>query len=395
MQTLLLNWWPTVLSDDWRHGGFGLYIHWPFCEAKCPYCDFNSYVSPNVETDVWEIALMSELDRHAELMHGRLLNSIFFGGGTPSLMPPALIGRLISRALQHWTPANDIEITLEANPSSVEAARFAGFRAAGVNRVSVGIQALNNPDLKRLGRLHSVDEAITALKIANLNFDRVSFDLIYARQDQSLTQWQSELSAAIDLSNGHLSLYQLTIEPGTAFGYRAEAGRLEGLPNEDLAADMFDLTNETCVAAGLEPYEISNYSCSGLESIHNIIYWRGGDYIGIGPGAHGRLTLSGKRLATQTALAPSAWLDRVSLNSSGTVKSEPLSKTDHANELIMMGLRMGEGISRSRIQAVSGQAIHIPEHLVDLGLVEVSGDWVQATKAGRPLLNQLVQALMY
>ena len=338
---------------------------------------------------------MSELDRHAELMHGRLLNSIFFGGGTPSLMPPALIGRLISRALQHWTPANDIEITLEANPSSVEAARFAGFRAAGVNRVSVGIQALNNPDLKRLGRLHSVDEAITALKIANLNFDRVSFDLIYARQDQSLTQWQSELSAAIDLSNGHLSLYQLTIEPGTAFGYRAEAGRLEGLPNEDLAADMFDLTNETCVAAGLEPYEISNYSCSGLESIHNIIYWRGGDYIGIGPGAHGRLTLSGKRLATQTALAPSAWLDRVSLNSSGTVKSEPLSKTDHANELIMMGLRMGEGISRSRIQAVSGQAIHIPEHLVDLGFVEVSGDWVQATKAGRPLLNQLVQALMY
>ena len=395
MQTLLLNWWPTVLSDDWRHGGFGLYIHWPFCEAKCPYCDFNSYVSPNVETDVWEIALMSELDRHAELMHGRLLNSIFFGGGTPSLMPPALIGRLISRALQHWTPANDIEITLEANPSSVEAARFAGFRAAGVNRVSVGIQALNNPDLKRLGRLHSVDEAITALKIANLNFDRVSFDLIYARQDQSLTQWRSELSAAIDLSNGHLSLYQLTIEPGTAFGYRAEAGRLEGLPNEDLAADMFDLTNETCVAAGLEPYEISNYSCSGLESIHNIIYWRGGDYIGIGPGAHGRLTLSGKRLATQTALAPSAWLDRVSLSSSGTVKSEILSRTDHANELIMMGLRMREGISRSRIQAVSGQAIEIPEHLVDLGFVEVSGDCVRATEAGRLLLNQLVQAIMY
>ena len=395
MQTLLLNWWPTVLSDDWRHGGFGLYIHWPFCEAKCPYCDFNSYVSPNVETDVWEIALMSELDRHAELMHGRLLNSIFFGGGTPSLMPPALIGRLISRALQHWTPANDIEITLEANPSSVEAARFAGFRAAGVNRVSVGIQALNNPDLKRLGRLHSVDEAITALKIANLNFDRVSFDLIYARQDQSLTQWQSELSAAIDLSNGHLSLYQLTIEPGTAFGYRAEAGRLEGLPNEDLAADMFDLTNETCVAAGLEPYEISNYSCSGLESIHNIIYWRGGDYIGIGPGAHGRLTLSGKRLATQTALAPSAWLDRVSLSSSGTVKSEILSKIDHANELIMMGLRMRGGISRSRIQAVSGQAIQIPKHLVDLGFIEVCEDWVRATEAGRPLLNQLVQALMY
>ena len=383
------------MSDDWRHGGFGLYIHWPFCEAKCPYCDFNSYVSSSVDTNVWEIALMSELDRHAELLDGRLLNSIFFGGGTPSLMPPALVGRLISRALQHWTPANDIEITLEANPSSVEAARFAGFRAAGVNRVSVGIQALNNRDLKRLGRLHSVDEAMVALKIANLNFDRVSFDLIYARQDQSLAQWQSELSAAIDLSNGHLSLYQLTIEPGTAFGYCAMAGKLRGLPNDDLAADMFDLTNETCAEAGLEPYEISNYSSSGFESIHNIIYWRGGDYIGIGPGAHGRLTLSGKRLATQTALAPSAWLDRVSLSSSGTVKSEILSKTDHANELIMMGLRMRGGISRSRIQAVSGQAIEIPEHLVDLGFVEVSGDCVRATKAGRLLLNQLVQAIMY
>ena len=383
------------MSDDWRHGGFGLYIHWPFCEAKCPYCDFNSYVSSSVDTNVWEIALMSELDRHAELLHGRLLNSIFFGGGTPSLMPPALVGRLISRALQHWTPANDIEITLEANPSSVEAARFAGFRAAGVNRVSVGIQALNNRDLKRLGRLHSVDEAMVALKIANLNFDRVSFDLIYARQDQSLAQWQSELSAAIDLSNGHLSLYQLTIEPGTAFGYRAVAGKLRGLPNDDLAADMFDLTNKTCAEAGLEPYEISNYSSSGFESIHNIIYWRGGDYIGIGPGAHGRLTLSGKRLATQTALAPAAWLDRVSLSSSGTVKSEILSKTDHANELIMMGLRMRGGISRSRIQAVSGQAIEIPEHLVDLGFVEVSGDCVRATEAGRLLLNQLVQAIMY
>ncbi len=395
MQTLLPSWWPTVLSDDWRHGGFGLYIHWPFCEAKCPYCDFNSYVSPSVDTGTLETALMSDLDRHAELMPARLFNSILFGGRTPSLMPPALVERLISRALQHWTPANNIEITLEANPSSVEAARFAGFRAAGVNRVSVGIQALNNPDLKRLGRLHSVNEATAALKVANLNFDRVSFDLIYARQNQSLEQWQSELSAAIDLSNGHLSLYQLTIEPGTAFGYRAEAGRLQGLPNEDLAADMFDLTNETCAAAGLEPYEISNYSCSGLESIHNIIYWRGGDYIGIGPGAHGRLTLGGERLATQTALSPSAWLDRVSLSSSGTVKSETLSKTDHANELIMMGLRMRGGISRSRIQAVSGQAIQIPKHLVDLGFIEVCEDWVRATEAGRPLLNQLVQALMY
>ena len=383
------------MSNDWRHGGFGLYIHWPFCEAKCPYCDFNSYVSPTVNTDVWETALISELDRHAELTQGRVLNSIFFGGGTPSLMPPTLVKRLIARALEKWTPANNIEITLEANPSSVEAARFEGFRAAGVNRVSMGIQSLNSTDLKRLGRLHSVDEALIALKIAKLNFDRVSFDLIYARQNQSLARWQSELSEAIALSDGHLSLYQLTIEPGTAFGYRAEAGNLRGLPCEDLSADMFDLTNEVCEAAGLNAYEISNFSSSGMESIHNMIYWRGGDYIGIGPGAHGRLTTNSKRVATQTALAPTAWLDRVSLKSNGTVKSETLSNTDHANELIMMGLRMREGISRSRVEAVSGKAIQVPEHLFELGFIETSNDWVRATKKGRPLLNQLIQSLMY
>ena len=383
------------MSNDWRHGGFGLYIHWPFCEAKCPYCDFNSYVSPTVNTDVWETALISELDRHAELTQGRVLNSIFFGGGTPSLMPPTLVKRLIARALEKWTPANNIEITLEANPSSVEAARFEGFRAAGVNRVSMGIQSLNSTDLKRLGRLHSVDEALIALKIAKLNFDRVSFDLIYARQNQSLARWQSELSEAIALSDGHLSLYQLTIEPGTAFGYRAKAGNLRGLPCEDLSADMFDLTNEVCEAAGLNAYEISNFSSSGMESIHNMIYWRGGDYIGIGPGAHGRLTTNSKRVATQTALAPTAWLDLVSLKSNGTVKSETLSNTDHANELIMMGLRMREGISRSRVEAVSGKAIQVPEHLFELGFIETSNDWVRATKKGRPLLNQLIQSLMY
>ena len=294
------------MSEDWRHGGFGLYIHWPFCEAKCPYCDFNSYVSPDIDDNVWEAALIAELDRHAELTQGRLLNSIFFGGGTPSLMPPAMVGNLIARALEHWVPANDIEITLEANPSSVEASRFAGFQAAGVNRISMGIQALNDPDLKRLGRLHSVSEAMTALKIAKKSFGRVSFDLIYARQDQLLSQWHKELDEAILLSDGHLSLYQLTIEPGTAFGFRAEAGKLRGLPDENLSADMFDLTNEVCAAAGLQAYEVSNYATKGLESRHNIIYWRGGDYIGIGPGAHGRLTSSGQRVATQTALAPKA-----------------------------------------------------------------------------------------
>jgi len=383
------------MMEDWRHGGFGLYIHWPFCESKCPYCDFNSYVSATVDNEMWEAALLSELDRHAALTPDRLLNSIFFGGGTPSLMPPKMVGRLIDRARSLWSFANDIEITLEANPSSVEASRFADFRAAGVNRVSMGIQALNDPDLKRLGRLHSVAEARSALAVAKAYFDRVSFDLIYARQDQTLEAWQSELTQAIEMSAGHLSLYQLTVEPGTAFGFRAQAGKLGGLPDEDLSADMFEVTHEICAQAGLHGYEVSNYSLKSLESKHNMIYWRGGDYIGIGPGAHGRLTLSGTRHATRTALAPQAWLERVAQRNTGTSHQEILAPQDHANELIMMGLRVSDGISRRRIEGVADAPLNIPDHLLDLGLLELSDSQLRATKAGRPLLNQLVQALMY
>ena len=383
------------MMEDWRHGGFGLYIHWPFCESKCPYCDFNSYVSATVDNALWEAALLSELDRHAALTPDRLLNSIFFGGGTPSLMPPKMVGRLIDRARSLWSFANDIEITLEANPSSVEASRFADFRAAGVNRVSMGIQALNDPDLKRLGRLHSVAEARSALAVAKAYFDRVSFDLIYARQDQTLEAWQSELTQAIEMSAGHLSLYQLTVEPGTAFGFRAQAGKLGGLPDEDLSADMFEVTHEICAQAGLHGYEVSNYSHKSLESKHNMIYWRGGDYIGIGPGAHGRLTLSGTRHATRTALAPQAWLERVAQRNTGTSHQEILAPQDHANELIMMGLRVSDGISRSRIEGIAGAPLNIPDHLLDLGLLELSNDQLRATRTGRPLLNQLVQALMY
>ncbi|MBL6637119.1 MAG: coproporphyrinogen III oxidase [Planktomarina sp.] len=381
--------------EDWRHGGFGLYIHWPFCESKCPYCDFNSYVSATVDNALWEAALLSELDRHAALTPDRLLNSIFFGGGTPSLMPPKMVGRLIDRARSQWSFANDIEITLEANPSSVEASRFADFRAAGVNRVSMGIQALNDPDLKRLGRLHSVAEARSALAVAKAYFDRVSFDLIYARQDQTLEAWQSELTQAIEMSAGHLSLYQLTVEPGTAFGFRAQAGKLGGLPDEDLSADMFEVTQEVCAQAGLHGYEVSNHSNKSLESKHNMIYWRGGDYIGIGPGAHGRLTLSGMRHATRTALAPQAWLERVAQRNTGTSHQEILAPRDHANELIMMGLRVSDGISRRRIEGIAGAPLNIPDHLLDLGLLELSDTQLRATRTGRPLLNQLVQALMY
>ena len=383
------------MMEDWRHGGFGLYIHWPFCESKCPYCDFNSYVSATVDNALWETALLSELDRHAALTPDRLLNSIFFGGGTPSLMPPKMVGRLIDRARSLWSFANDIEITLEANPSSVEASRFADFRAAGVNRVSMGIQALNDPDLKRLGRLHSVAEARSALAVAKAYFDRVSFDLIYARQDQTLEAWQSELTQAIEMSAGHLSLYQLTVEPGTAFGFRAQAGKLGGLPDEDLSADMFEVTHEICAQAGLHGYEVSNHSHKSLESKHNMIYWRGGDYIGIGPGAHGRLTLSGTRHATRTALAPQAWLERVAQRNTGTSHQEILAPQDHANELIMMGLRVSDGISRRRIEGIAGALLNIPDHLLDLGLLELSNTQLRATRTGRPLLNQLVQALMY
>ena len=383
------------MDNDWRHGGFGLYIHWPFCEAKCPYCDFNSYVNSNVDTQVWEDALISELDRNAKLTSGRLLNSIFFGGGTPSLMPPSLVEKLISRAYEHWTPANDIEITLEANPSSVEAERFSGFKAAGVNRVSIGIQALNNLDLKKLGRLHSVDDAMLALEVAHHHFDRVSFDLIYGRQNQSLSSWEAELTRAISLSSGHLSLYQLTIEPGTAFGYRASAGKLTGLPNEDLSADMFEFTDTTCALAGLNSYEVSNFSSEGLESKHNLIYWMGGDYIGIGPGAHGRITSDNQRLATKTMLSPAAWLDTVNLKSSGELTPDILSKTDHANELIMMGLRLKGGISQSRIEAMVGKKFNITTELTDLGLLDISDGFIRATNSGRALLNQVIQKLMF
>lgn len=383
------------MNNDWRHGGFGLYIHWPFCEAKCPYCDFNSYVSSSVDTHVWEEALLSELDRSAKHTKGRLLNSIFFGGGTPSLMPPSLVEKLISRAYEHWTPANDIEVTLEANPSSVETERFSGFRGAGVNRVSIGIQALNNLDLKKLGRLHSVDDAMLALDVAHRHFDLVSFDLIYGRQDQSLNSWESELKRALSLNNGHLSLYQLTIEPGTAFGYRSDAGKLMGLPCEDLSADMFELTNSACALSGLNSYEVSNFSSEGLESKHNLIYWMGGDYIGIGPGAHGRITRGNQRFATKTILSPAAWLDGVHQKSNGELSPEALSRKDHANELIMMGLRLKEGVSQSRIEAISGRSINTTKELTDLELLNVSNGFIKATSSGRVLLNQIIQQLMF
>ena len=296
------------LAEDWREGGFGLYLHWPFCAAKCPYCDFNSHVAASIDQDRWAAAYLAEIGRLADETPGRVLNSIYFGGGTPSLMRADVVAAILNRAADRWTLANDVEITLEANPGSVEADRFAGYAAAGVNRVSLGVQALNDDDLRRLGRIHSADEALRALDVARATFGRVSFDLIYARQDQTLPDWQAELARALAMGPDHLSLYQLTIEPGTAFYARHQAGGLRGLPDEDLGADLYALTQEMTAAAGLPAYEVSNHAGPGGESRHNLIYWRAGDWGGLGPGAHGRLTLGGSRWATEAPLAPGAWL---------------------------------------------------------------------------------------
>ncbi|WP_224816659.1 radical SAM family heme chaperone HemW [Hasllibacter sp. MH4015] len=382
--------------DDWQAGGFGLYLHWPFCEAKCPYCDFNSHVALAIDQGSWTSAYLAELGRVAEETGDRVLNSVFFGGGTPSLMTPESVASFLTEIRRLWPIANDLEVTLEANPSSVEAGRFTGFRDAGVNRVSVGVQAFDDDGLRRLGRLHSVAEARQALEIANACFDRVSFDLIYARQDQSLTDWGAELADALTLSTGHLSLYQLTIEPGTAFGARHARGGLAGLPDDDLSADMYALTQDLCGAAGLPAYEISNHAAEFAQSRHNLIYWRGGDYAGIGPGAHGRLTLQGQRYATRMFEMPDAWMNAVSTEGSGERPREVLSDKEHAEEYLMMSLRLSEGSDMARYASLRGRALDQARigGLVELGLVEQRTNRLVATEQGRLVLNGILRELL-
>lgn len=383
------------MPEDWEHGGFGLYIHWPFCQAKCPYCDFNSHVVAQIDQKAWERAYLSEIDRVGAETQGRVLRSVFFGGGTPSMMDPGLVDAVLTRVRATWPMANDIEITLEANPTSVEAGRFTGYRDAGVNRVSMGIQALNDPDLKALGRLHSAKEAMIAFDIARGVFDRVSFDLIYARQGQTLAAWQSELQQALGMAIDHLSLYQLTIESGTAFGDRYAAGKLRDLPDEDLSADMFAATQEICAAAGFDGYEVSNHARPGCESIHNKIYWRYGDYAGIGPGAHGRLTLGGRRYATETPLGPTAWLKQVNTTGRGELSREVLSVDDQLSELLLMGMRLDEGVSLERLRL--GQNHHLSiniKGLEDLGLVCMDAGMLRMTPHGKPLLNAVLRELL-
>jgi putative oxygen-independent coproporphyrinogen III oxidase len=385
-----------ALPDTSVSGDFGLYVHWPFCQAKCPYCDFNSHVSSGIDHQKWSSAYISEIKRVSAETGPRILRSVFFGGGTPSLMEPATVAAILDAARAAWTCANDIEITLEANPTSIEASRFQAFRDAGINRVSVGIQALNDTDLKRLGRLHTAAEARVAFDVARSTFSRVSFDLIYARQEQTPDQWRRELREALDMAADHLSLYQLTIEPGTAFADRFAKGSLRGLPSEDAAADMFDITQEMCADVGLHAYEISNHARPGAESRHNLIYWRGGDWAGIGPGAHGRLTLNGRRWSTETELAPALWLERVTRHRSGQIKRLEVSPTEHAEEFLMMGLRLSEGVDMSRLSAINQEVpdMKCVSSLEELGLIECDGTTLRATSKGRPVLNAILRELL-
>ena len=383
------------MAEDWENGGFGLYIHWPFCQAKCPYCDFNSHVVAQIDQKAWAEAYLTEIARVGAETEGRVLRSVFFGGGTPSLMDPEVVDTVLTKVRATWPMANDVEITLEANPTSVEAGRFAGYRDAGVNRVSMGIQALNDPDLKALGRLHSASEAMAAFEIARGVFDRVSFDLIYARQGQTAADWEAELTQALSLAVDHLSLYQLTIEDGTAFGDRYRAGRLRGLPDDDTAADMYFLTQGLCEEAGFTGYEVSNHARAGAESLHNQIYWRYGDYAGIGPGAHGRLTLGGQRFATETPLAPAAWLAQVRKTGSGEGLREALSEVDQFTEFLLMGMRLREGVARARFtDHWDEELLNNINGLIDIGMVDMDADRLWVTAEGRPILNAVLRQLL-
>ena len=384
------------MAEDWEAAGFGLYVHWPFCQAKCPYCDFNSHVAATIDQDRWLTAYLSEIDRLSAETPGRAMTSIFFGGGTPSLMPPETVGRVIEAARAAWASANDLEITLEANPTSVEAGRFHAFRDAGVNRVSVGLQSLRDEDLNRLGRLHSADEGRKAFDLARSVFPRVSFDLIYARQYQTLSDWRVELTEALTLAADHLSLYQLTIEPGTAFGERYARGRLAGLVEDDLGADMYDLTQDLCGAAGLPAYEVSNHASDMAQSRHNLIYWRGGDYAGIGPGAHGRLTLAGQRMATETDLSPIGWLERVDRDGTGETQRSIITPREQAEEYAMMSLRLIEGMDRQRFVRLNGSdfAPDVLSRLEEIGMITVSPGRIRTTTEGRRVLNAILRDLL-
>ena len=375
-----------------------VYIHWPFCRSKCPYCDFNSHVREQIDEGRWSRALLADLERQAELAPDHEVVSIFFGGGTPSLMPPDTVAALIERVAALWPVAPGLEVTLEANPNSAEAKRFAGFAAAGVNRLSLGIQALDPAALHFLGRRHDRREAIDAIALARDTFPRTSFDLIYARPGQSVAAWEEELGEALTLAGSHLSLYQLTIEPGTAFGNRAERGETLAA-DEDTAAALFELTQERLIAAGMPAYEISNHARPGAECRHNLAYWRYEDYLGIGPGAHGRVTRDGGKVATLQRRAPEVWLAAVEESGSAVEEMTPVPRDSAVEEMLMMGLRLAEGVSRSRLEAFAGRTVEdlfaaaLPR-LVEGGFLTLDDYRLAATAAGRQRLNAVLAALV-
>jgi putative oxygen-independent coproporphyrinogen III oxidase len=385
---------PAMTVPD--ESAFGVYIHWPFCLSKCPYCDFNSHVRhAKIDEQRYIRAFAAEIAATASRVPLRTVSSIFFGGGTPSLMQPATVGAILDTIAKHWPVAKDAEVTLEANPTSVEATRFKGYRAAGVNRVSLGVQALDDDALKSLGRTHTAEEALAAVAIARGAFDRYSFDLIYARQGQTPQAWAAELKRAIAEAGEHLSLYQLTIEPETPFHTLHANGKIS-VPDEDSARTLYDTTQEVCDAAGLPAYEISNHARSGAECRHNLVYWRAHEYAGIGPGAHGRLDIDGERHATVTERRPEAWLMRVESLGHGVVGDDTLLRSQMADEFLLMGLRLAEGIDPARYERLAGRALD-PRRIKILqqeGALELTpGGKLRVTQSGFPVLDAVVADL--
>jgi oxygen-independent coproporphyrinogen-3 oxidase len=386
-------------SGDEAATGFGIYIHWPFCLSKCPYCDFNSHVAAAIDHDRWRAALLAELDHFAAGIEGRAVTSVFFGGGTPSLMEPGTVEALLDRIAAIFRLPDSAEITLEANPGAVDAERFAGFRAAGVNRLSLGVQALDDAALKFLGRRHDHAEAMVALDLARRHFPRVSFDLIYARPGQTAAQWEAELTRALGFGTDHLSLYQLTIEEGTPFAGAYRRGEFV-LPEDESGAELFALTRALTAAAGRPAYEVSNHAAPGQESRHNLLYWQGGDWLGIGPGAHGRLRREDGLRATRQFRAPNRWLESVAAQGHGTEDAGIVSPADDQIELLMMGLRLEAGVSAARFERLTGTTLEAALDAQGLaamlsgGMVEWRDGHLRATAAGMPVLNSVLARLV-
>ena len=382
------------LASSLKGEAVALYVHWPFCVTKCPYCDFNSHVRATVDDAAWCAGLLADLAHEAARLPGRRLASIFFGGGTPSLMPPATVAAIIDAAMRHWPALPEIEITLEANPSSVEAARFAGFAAAGVNRLSLGLQALDDADLKLLGRPHDLAQGLAALAVAQRHFGRVSFDLIYDRPGMTPDSWAAELGRALGFGTDHLSLYQLTLEPGTRFTALHAKGQLT-LPDADTSADLFDLTRAMTAAAGIPAYEVSNHARPGSESRHNITYWTYGDYAGIGPGAHGRRYGT----ATERLKKPEAWLAAVQAHGHGMASEIVLSAEERATEALVMGLRLGSGIDAAVFERRTGRTLadrlrtDRVERIVAQGLLEHDAQGLRLTLAGQPFVDAVLKEI--